>query len=248
MKNLLITGGSQGIGKATALEAAKKGMFIGINYNSNDKAAEETLSEVKELGGEGVILKCDVSKNSAVKDMFENFVNNAGSLDGVFNNAGTTGPVSKIHELDPKDFKSLIDTNVIGAFNVAQESSKIMIKQKMGNIVNMTSIAADIGGAGELVHYAMSKGAIDSLTYGMAKELGVYGIRVNAVAPGLIATDIHEKAGDASRVERLMPSVPLGRVGLAKEVADTVMWLLSEKSSYVCGTICLLYTSDAADD
>ena len=208
MKNLLITGGSQGIGKATALEAAKKGMFIGINYNSNDKAAEETLSEVKELGGEGVILKCDVSKNSAVKDMFENFVNNAGSLDGVFNNAGTTGPVSKIHELDPKDFKSLIDTNVIGAFNVAQESSKIMIKQKMGNIVNMTSIAADIGGAGELVHYAMSKGAIDSLTYGMAKELGVYGIRVNAVAPGLIATDIHEKAGDASRVERLMPSVP----------------------------------------
>ena len=237
MKNLLITGGSQGIGKATALEAAKKGMFIGINYNSNDKAAEETLSEVKELGGEGVILKCDVSKNSAVKDMFENFVNNAGSLDGVFNNAGTTGPVSKIHELDPKDFKSLIDTNVIGAFNVAQESSKIMIKQKMGNIVNMTSIAADIGGAGELVHYAMSKGAIDSLTYGMAKELGVYGIRVNAVAPGLIATDIHEKAGDASRVERLMPSVPLGRVGLAKEVADTVMWLLSKKSSYVCGTI-----------
>ena len=237
MKNLLITGGSQGIGKATAVEAAKKGMFIGINYNSNDKAAEETLSEVKELGGEGVILKCDVSKNSAVKDMFENFVDNAGSLDGVFNNAGTTGPVSKIHELDPKDFKSLIDTNVIGAFNVAQESSKIMIKQKMGNIVNMTSIAADIGGAGELVHYAMSKGAIDSLTYGMAKELGVYGIRVNAVAPGLIATDIHEKAGDASRVERLMPSVPLGRVGLAKEVADTVMWLLSEKSSYVCGTI-----------
>ena len=237
MKNLLITGGSQGIGKATALEAAKKGMFIGINYNSNDKAAEETLSEVKELGGEGVILKCDVSKNSAVKDMFENFVDNAGSLDGVFNNAGTTGPVSKIHELDPKDFKSLIDTNVIGAFNVAQETSKIMIKQKMGNIVNMTSIAADIGGAGELVHYAMSKGAIDSLTYGMAKELGVYGIRVNAVAPGLIATDIHEKAGDASRVERLMPSVPLGRVGLAKEVADTVMWLLSEKSSYVCGTI-----------
>ena len=173
MKNLLITGGSQGIGKATALEAAKKGMFIGINYNSNDKAAEETLSEVKELGGEGVILKCDVSKNSAVKDMFENFVNNAGSLDGVFNNAGTTGPVSKIHELDPKDFKSLIDTNVIGAFNVAQESSKIMIKQKMGNIVNMTSIAADIGGAGELVHYAMSKGAIDSLTYGMAKELSL---------------------------------------------------------------------------
>ena len=237
MKNLLITGGSQGIGKATALEAAKKGMFIGINYNSNDEAAEETLSEVKQLGGEGILLKCDVSKNSAVKDMFKNFVDTAGFLDGIFNNAGTTGPVSKIHELDPKDFKSLIDTNVIGAFNVSQESSKIMIKQKMGNIVNMTSIAADIGGAGELVHYAMSKGAIDSLTYGMAKELGVYGIRVNAVAPGLIATDIHEKAGDASRVERLMPSVPLGRVGLAKEVADTVMWLLSEKSSYVCGTI-----------
>ena len=237
MKNLLITGGSQGIGKATAVEAAKKGMFIGINYNSNDNAAEETLSEVKQLGGGGILLKCDVSNHSAVKDMFENFVDTAGSLDGVFNNAGTTGPVSRIHELDPKDFKSLIDTNVIGAFNVAQESSKIMIKQKMGNIVNMTSIAADIGGAGELVHYAMSKGAIDSLTYGMAKELGVYGIRVNAVAPGLIATDIHEKAGDASRVERLMPSVPLGRVGLAKEVADTVMWLLSEKSSYVCGTI-----------
>ena len=237
MQNLLVTGGSQGIGQQTVIEAAKKGMFIGINYNSNDKAAKETLSKVKQLGGDGIILKCDVSKHSAVKDMFKIFVDTAGSLDGVFNNAGTTGPVSKIHELHPKDFKSLIDTNVIGAFNVAQESSKIMIKQKKGNIVNMTSIAADIGGAGELVHYAMSKGAIDSLTYGMAKELGVYGIRVNAVAPGLIATDIHAKAGDASRVERLMPSVPLGRVGLAKEVADTVIWLLSEKSSYVCGTI-----------
>ena len=125
MKNLLITGGSQGIGKATALEAAKKGMFIGINYNSNDKAAEETLLEVKQLGGEGVILKCDVSQNSAVKDMFKNFVDTAGSLDGVFNNAGTTGPVSKIHELDPKDFKSLIDTNVVGAFNVLKKVLKL---------------------------------------------------------------------------------------------------------------------------
>ena len=101
----------------------------------------------------------------------------------------------------------------------------------------MTSIAADIGGAGELIHYAMTKGAIHSLTYGMAKELGEYGIRVNAVSPGLIDTEIHAKAGDAKRVQKLMPSVPLSRVGSAKEVADTVLWLLSSKSSYVCGTI-----------
>ncbi len=237
MKNLLITGASQGIGKATAIEAAKNGIFVGLNYQSNDKAAEETLSEIKNKGANGLKLKCDVSNHKEVTKMFEKFVNATGSLDGVFNNAGKTGPVSKIHELNPKDFKSLIETNVIGAFNVAQVSSKIMINQKGGNIVNMSSIAAEIGGAGELVHYAMSKGAIDSLTYGMAKELAVYGIRVNAVAPGLIATDIHKKAGDSSRVDRLMPSVPLGRIGLAKEVADTVMWLLSEKSSYVCGTI-----------
>jgi NAD(P)-dependent dehydrogenase (short-subunit alcohol dehydrogenase family) len=112
-----------------------------------------------------------------------------------------------------------------------------MINQNYGAIVNMSSIAADIGGGGEFIHYAMSKGAIHSLTYGMAKELGKYGIRVNAVAPGLIDTEIHAKAGDASRVDRLMPSVPLGRVGGAEEVAQTVMWLLSEKSSYISGSI-----------
>lgn len=237
MKNLIITGASQGIGKATALAAAKAGIFVGVNFNSNEQAADETMDEIRQIGGKGLKLKCDVSNYEEVTIMFEKFLKSTGSLDYVFNNAGITGPISKIHELKPEDFKLLINTNVVGAFYVAQISSKIMINQQKGNIVNMSSIAADIGGAGELVHYAMSKGAIDSLTYGMAKELGVYGIRVNAVAPGLIATDIHEKAGDASRVERLMPSVPLGRVGLAKEVADTVMWLLSEKSSYVCGTI-----------
>ena len=169
--------------------------------------------------------------------MFNIFLNEAGSLDGVFNNAGTTGPVSKIQDLKPNALEELVKTNVIGAYYVAQNSAKIMIKQRKGNIVNMTSIAADIGGAGELIHYAMTKGAIHSLTYGMAKELGEYGIRVNAVSPGLIDTEIHAKAGDAKRVQKLMPSVPLSRVGSAKEVADTVLWLLSSKSSYVCGTI-----------
>ena len=190
---------------------------IGITYSITDSSSDSTLTE-----------STSVTRSIVFSD---------GTGTGLVNMGMSASGYLPSGGFITKDFKSLIDTNVIGAFNVAQESSKIMIKQKMGNIVNMTSIAADIGGAGELVHYAMSKGAIDSLTYGMAKELGVYGIRVNAVAPGLIATDIHEKAGDASRVERLMPSVPLGRVGLAKEVADTVMWLLSEKSSYVCGTI-----------
>ena len=237
MTNILITGASQGIGRATAIEAAKKKSFVGINYSKNSDAAESCLEAVKSNGGDGIILKCDVADNIAVKDMFKKFLDKSGTLDGVFNNAGITGPISPIQDLDPADLKLLIDTNVSGAFFVSQETAKIMINQKYGAIVNMSSIAADIGGGGEFIHYAMSKGAIHSLTYGMAKELGKHGIRVNAVAPGLIDTEIHAKAGDASRVDRLMPSVPLGRVGGAEEVAQTVIWLLSEKSSYISGSI-----------
>jgi NAD(P)-dependent dehydrogenase (short-subunit alcohol dehydrogenase family) len=237
MTNILITGASQGIGRATAIEAAKKKSFVGINYSKNSDAAESCLEAVKSHGGDGIILKCDVADNIAVKDMFKKFLDKSGTLDGVFNNAGITGPISPIQDLDPADLKLLIDTNVSGAFFVAQETARIMINQKYGVIVNMSSIAADIGGGGEFIHYAMSKGAIHSLTYGMAKELGKHGIRVNAVAPGLIDTEIHAKAGDASRVDRLMPSVPLGRVGGAEEVAQTVMWLLSEQSSYISGSI-----------
>ena len=237
MTNILITGASQGIGRATAIEAAKKKSFVGINYSKNSDAAESCLEAVKSHGGDGIILKCDVADNIAVKDMLKKFLDKSGTLDGVFNNAGITGPISPIQDLNPADLKLLIDTNVSGAFFVAQETAKIMINQKYGAIVNMSSIAADIGGGGEFIHYAMSKGAIHSLTYGMAKELGKHGIRVNAVAPGLIDTEIHAKAGDASRVDRLMPSVPLGRVGGAEEVAQTVMWLLSEQSSYISGSI-----------
>ena len=237
MTNILITGASQGIGRATAIEAAKKKSFVGINYSKNSDAAESCLEAVKSHGGDGIILKCDVADNIAVKDMFKKFLDKSGTLDGVFNNAGITGPISPIQDLDPADLKLLIDTNVSGAFFVAQETARIMINQKYGTIVNMSSIAADIGGGGEFIHYAMSKGAIHSLTYGMAKELGKHGIRVNAVAPGLIDTEIHAKAGDASRVDRLMPSVPLGRIGGAEEVAQTVIWLLSEKSSYISGSI-----------
>jgi len=237
MTNILITGASQGIGRATAIEAAKKKSFVGINYSKNSDAAESCLEAVKSHGGDGIILKCDVADNVAVKDMFKKFLDKSGTLDGVFNNAGITGPISPIQDLDPADLKLLIDTNVSGAFFVAQETARIMINQKYGAVVNMSSIAADIGGGGEFIHYAMSKGAIHSLTYGMAKELGKHGIRVNAVAPGLIDTEIHAKAGDASRVDRLMPSVPLGRIGGAEEVAQTVIWLLSEKSSYISGSI-----------
>ncbi len=237
MKNLLITGASQGIGKATAIEAAKEGMLIGVNYNQNEMAADKTINEIKNQGGEAIKIKCDVGNYKSVENMFKIFLDAAGSLDGVFNNAGSTGPVSKIQDLKSDEFEALVKTNIIGAYFVAQNAAKIMIKQKRGNIVNMSSIAAEIGGAGELIHYAMTKGAMHSLTYGMAKELGEYGIRVNGVAPGLIDTEIHAKAGDASRVQKLLPSVPLSRIGSAEEVADVVMWLLSSKSSYVCGTI-----------
>ena len=164
MTNILITGASQGIGRATAIEAAKKKSFVGINYSKNSDAAESCLEAVKSHGGDGIILKCDVADNIAVKDMFKKFLDKSGTLDGVFNNAGITGPISPIQDLDPADLKLLIDTNVSGAFFVAQETAKIMINQKYGAIVNMSSIAADIGGGGEFIHYAMSKGAIHSLS------------------------------------------------------------------------------------
>lgn len=142
MKNILITGASQGIGKAAAIEAAKAQMFVGINYNQNSKGAEKCLKLVRDSGGDGIILQCDVANNKSVKGMFNDFLDKAGTIDGVFNNAGITGPISPIQDLSPDDLKMVVDTNISGAFYVAQESARVMISQKSGIIVNMSSIAA----------------------------------------------------------------------------------------------------------
>jgi NAD(P)-dependent dehydrogenase (short-subunit alcohol dehydrogenase family) len=138
MKNILITGASQGIGKATAIEAAKNKMFVGINYNKNLEVAQSCIDEVKSAGGDGMILQCDVADSNAVKVMFKKFLEKANTIDGVFNNAGITGPISQIQDLDPAELKTLIDTNVSGAFYVAQESARAMINQNYGAIVNST--------------------------------------------------------------------------------------------------------------
>ena len=192
------------------LEKKYKNKIIPVSFNF------ENIEEVKKAAKE------IIEKNKNI----EILVNNAGIIDTYLFQMTTE-----------KNLKKMFEVNFFSQMIFTQLIVKGMMKNKKGNIVNMSSIAADIGGAGELIHYAMTKGAINSLTYGMAKELGVYGIRVNGVAPGLIDTEIHAKAGDASRVEKLLPSVPLSRVGSPKEVADTVMWLLSSNSSYVCGTI-----------
>lgn len=237
---LLVTGGSRGIGAAVALQAARGGWKVCVNYQGNKARADAVVAEIRAGNGAAFAVQADVAIEAEVAALYAAIDQEYGPVTGLVNNAGITGPASRFDSLSADDLRRVVDINVIGAVTVAREAVKRMSTLHGGvggAIVNVSSIAAVIGGGGEWVHYALTKGAIDTMTIGLAREVAGEGIRVNAVAPGLIETEIHAAAGQGDRLARLGPTVPMKRVGSAEEVAETIVWLLSPAASYVTGAV-----------
>jgi NAD(P)-dependent dehydrogenase (short-subunit alcohol dehydrogenase family) len=237
---LIVTGGSRGIGAAIARLAARQGYGVAVNYVSNEIAAENLVREIEQNNGRAAAIQTDVSSEREVLQMFETAERKLGGVAALVNNAGITGGFSRLQDIEAKTFERVQAVNVTGAVICAREAVRRMSKRNGGAggaIVNISSRAAQLGGAGEWVHYAMTKGAIDTLTIGLAREVAQEGIRVNAVAPGLVETDIHSAAGDPARPERMAPGIPMARAGKPEEIAEAVCWLLSPAAAYVTGTI-----------
>ncbi|MER8867233.1 SDR family oxidoreductase [Mesorhizobium sp. M0751] len=237
-KILLVTGGSRGIGAATCRLAAKAGYRIAVNYVSNAKAAETVVADIEAAGGEAFAVKGDVGSERDVLAMFEAVDARFGRLDALVNNAGVVDQSARVDELSAARLERMMRINVIAPMLCAREAVKRMSTRhggKGGAIVNVSSIAARLGGPGQYVDYAASKGALDSFTIGLAREVAGEGIRVNAVSPGIIDTEIHASGGQPDRAERMRKVVPMQRVGTAEEVAAAILWLLSDEASYTTG-------------
>ena len=236
---LLITGASRGIGAATALLAASRGYDICVNYRSDKTAAERIVASIVHAGVRAIAVQADVAFEADVMRMFRTIDRELGAIDALVNNAGMLEPQMRVEDMSVERLQRVFQANVIGSMLCAREAVKRMSTKhggKGGAIVNLSSMAARLGSPNEYVDYAASKGAIDTFTVGLAKEVGGEGIRVNAVRPGLIYTDMHASGGEAGRVDRLAPTVPMQRGGTAEEVARAVLWLLSEEASFVTGT------------
>ena len=237
---VLVTGGSRGIGAATARLAAARGYDVAINYAGNRAAAEATAEACRAAGARAELFQGDMALDADIARVFGEVDERMGRIDALVNNAGITGLASRLDEADPAEIRRVVDINVTGAILVAREAVRRMAPRHGGtggSIVNLSSAAVRLGAPDTYVWYAASKGAIDSLTIGLAREVGVDGVRVNAVAPGLIETDIHDSAGLFGRLAQHGPSVPLKRSGSAEEVAKVILFLLSEEASYVTGAI-----------
>ncbi len=237
-KVVLITGGSRGIGAATARLAGQRGYDVAVNYTRDVAAAEAVVADIIKSGGRAVAIKSDVSDPVQIKAMFASVDRELGRLDAFFNNAGLLWPHARFVDISQEQLANTLALNLIGAFLANQEAVRRMSTRqggKGGVIVNMSSMASRLGGAFECVDYAVSKGAIDTMTVGLAKELASEGIRVNGVRPGLIHTDIHKLTGEADRVTRLSSSTPMRRGGKPEEVAEAVLWLCSDAASYITG-------------
>ncbi len=233
-KVVLITGGSRGIGAATARLAASAGWSVALTYREDQLAAERTAEQVRATGVECAIVQADVTDETAVSAAFD-AADDLGPLQGVVNNAGIVAPSLRLAEMDSARIRRVLDVNVLGALLVAREAARRL--KRGGSIVNVSSAAARMGSPGEYIDYAASKGAVDTLTLGLAKELAPDGIRVNAVRPGLIETELHASGGIPDRAQRLGKTTPLGRPGTADEVAETIVWLLSAQASYVTAAL-----------
>jgi NAD(P)-dependent dehydrogenase (short-subunit alcohol dehydrogenase family) len=239
-KVLLITGGSRGIGAATALLAAKQGYAIAVNYQSDKARADHVVAEIANAGGQAITIQGDVAKPEDVARMFDETGAQLGKITHVVNSAGITGKSSRLVDAPLEVIRQTIDINLMGAIYVSREAVKRMSTRLGGAggvIVHLSSAAALLGSPGEYVWYAASKGGVESLTFGLAKEVAEEGIRVNAVAPGMVDTEIHERStGDAARIERIRPGIPMKRIGRAEEIAQAILFLLGDESSYVTGT------------
>ncbi len=239
-KVVLITGASRGIGRAAARLAGARGWSVGVNYLGREDAAAAAVAEVEATGGRAVAIGGDVAVEADVIAMFDETEKAFGPVDVLVNNAGIVAPVGPLVGMSAERIRRVFDVNVIGSYLCAREAARRMARSRGGRggvIVNISSAAATLGSPNEYVWYAASKGAIDAMTIGLSKELASDGIRVNAVSPGLIETEIHAlSTGDAARMERLKPMIPLERVGSAEEVAAAVLFLMSDEASYITGT------------
>jgi NAD(P)-dependent dehydrogenase (short-subunit alcohol dehydrogenase family) len=232
---LLVTGGSRGIGAATALLAARKGYAVAVNYTRDAAAAQEVVAAVQAAGAQAMAIQADVADEQQVLEMFTRVDRQLGRLTALVNNAGIVDRTQRVDEMSVERWRRMFDINVLGSFLCAREAVRRMSTRhggRGGAIVNVSSAAARLGAPGQYVDYAAAKGAIDSFTIGLAKEVAAEGIRVNAVRPGLIETGIHASGGLPNRVRDLAHQVPMQRGGSAEEVAQAIVWLLSPEASY----------------
>ncbi len=239
-KIMIVTGGSRGIGAATARLAARHGYAVCVNYLGNAEGAQAVVGEIEAGGGRAIAVQGDMAREGDIERLFETVDRELGAVTALVNNAGLTGRSSRLDAVEADTLRRVLEVNVLGVMLCARAAVRRMSSThggKGGGIVNISSVAVSLGMGGDYVWYAACKGAIDSLTIGLANEVAREGIRVNAVAPGLTVTDIHIGAGDPTRPERLGPTVPIGRYGRPAEIAEPVLWLLSDAASYTTGAI-----------
>jgi NAD(P)-dependent dehydrogenase (short-subunit alcohol dehydrogenase family) len=236
---LLVTGASRGIGAATAVLAAQRGWRVVVNYSNNRAAADDVARQIQQAGSEALVVQADVSDEAQIMAMFQRIDSHWGRLDGLVNNAGVVDVQSRVDDMTLARLERMFRLNVIGSFLCAREAVRRMSTRHGhggGVIVNLSSAASRLGGAGQYVDYAASKGAIDSMTKGLALEVAAEGIRVNQVSPGIIDTEIHASGGFPGRAQAVGPNLPMKRAGTAQEVAQAILWLLSAESSYTSGS------------
>lgn len=240
MKNVMvITGSSRGIGAATAKLAAARGYAVCVNYLKNQSAADAVVNEIRAKGGQAIAVATDVSSEPEVEKLFKTVDAQLGTITALVNNAGIVEKQIRVEQVDAARLNRIFATNIIGPFLCAREAVRRMsVKHggRGGAIVNVSSAASRLGSAGEYVDYAASKGAIDTLTIGLSREVAGEGIRVNAVRPAFIYTDMHASGGEPGRVDRIKDSLPMKRGGHPVEVANAILWLLSDEASYITGT------------
>jgi NAD(P)-dependent dehydrogenase (short-subunit alcohol dehydrogenase family) len=240
MKSVLITGGGRGIGAATAVCCAARGWPVAINYAGNQAAAEATADSVRAQGGTAITIQGDVSVEADVIRMFDETQSAFGGLQGVVINAGIAGLSLPLAEISTARLRRMFDVNILGAYLCAREAARRLPLDRGGqggSVVLLSSVAAKLGSPFDFVDYAGSKGAVDTLTVGLAKELGKQSVRVNAIRPGLIETEMQAASGDPERAKRLGPGTPIGRAGVPSEIAEAVVFLLSDAASYITGAI-----------
>lgn len=240
MKTILVTGGSRGIGRATAVLAGARGWSVAVNYVGDAAAAAHTVAAVQAAGGTAIAIRGDVAAEADVTAMFDAAAQALGPIDGVVVNAGVIASKSMLADMPAERMRRLFEVNVLGAYLTAREAARRLPLDRGGrggSIVLLSSVAARLGMPNEGVDYAGSKGAMDTLTLGLAKELAGQGVRVNAVRPGLIETDIHASGGQPDKAQRVGALTPIGRPGTAEEVAEAIVWLLSDAASYTTGAL-----------
>ncbi|MFE0326591.1 glucose 1-dehydrogenase [Streptomyces sp. NPDC058960] len=233
----VVTGGGRGIGAATCVRLAADGHDVALGYLRDAEAAERTAEAVRAAGARCVTVRVDTSDEAAVDRLFDTAADALGPVTGLVNNAGMTGPLGRLADTDTDVLRRVVEVNLLGTLLCSRRAAREMAARGSGVIVNVSSGAATLGSPGEYVHYAASKAAVDTLTMGLSKELGPDGIRVNAVAPGLVDTEIHAAMGDPDRPRRMAAAIPLRRAGSAEEIAAAIAWLMSPESSYTTGAV-----------